>query len=89
MGKRSEYAWEGEGENRKEIQTEVDNIINDSHPIWYKNPSEHTNEDYKKFYSDLYIMVGAPLFWIHLNIDNPFNLTGILYFPKITAGMDW
>lgn len=89
LGKRTEYDWEGEGENRKEIQTEVDNIINDSHPIWKKNPSELTDEDYKKFYSDLYIMGGAPLFWIHLNIDYPFNLTGILYFPKITAGMDW
>ena len=89
LGKRTEYDWEGEGENRKEIKTEVDNIINDSHPIWKKNPSELTEEDYKKFYNDLYLFGGAPLFWIHLNIDYPFNLTGILYFPKINAGMDW
>lgn len=89
FGTRTEYDWEGEGENRKEIKTEVDNIINITQPIWKKSPAELTDEDYKKFYSDLYLFSTPPLFWIHLNIDYPFNLTGILYFPKMTAGMDW
>ncbi|MEP7266589.1 MAG: molecular chaperone HtpG [Saprospiraceae bacterium] len=89
LGKRTEYDWEGEGDDRKEIKTEVDNIINESHPIWKKNPAELTEEDYKKFYSDLYLFSPPPLFWIHLNIDYPFNLTGILYFPKVTSAMDW
>lgn len=57
--------------------------INEPHPIWAKAPSELTDEDYTKFYSDLYPMAEAPLFWIHLNVDYPFNLTGILYFPKV------
>ncbi|MEP7321273.1 MAG: molecular chaperone HtpG [Saprospiraceae bacterium] len=89
FGTRTEYDWEGEGDQRKEIKTEVDNIINITQPIWKKTPSELTDEDYKKFYNDLYLYSAAPLFWIHLNIDYPFNLTGILYFPKMTTGMDW
>lgn len=89
FGTRTEYDWEGEGESRKEIKTEVDNIINITQPIWKKTPAELTDEDYKKFYNDLYLFSPPPLFWIHLNIDYPFNLTGILYFPKMTAGMDW
>ncbi len=89
FGTRTEYDWEGEGDDRKEIKTEVDNIINSTDPIWKKNPTELNDEDYKKFYSDLYLFSQPPLFWIHLNIDYPFNLTGVLYFPKLTSGMDW
>ncbi len=89
FGTRTDYDWEGEGENRKEIKTEVDNIINITQPIWKKSPTELTEEDYKKFYNDLYLFSPPPLFWIHLNIDYPFNLTGVLYFPKMTTGMEW
>jgi molecular chaperone HtpG len=63
-------------------------IINNTQPIWTKSPQELTEEDYKKFYSQLYPMAEEPLFWIHLNVDYPFNLTGILYFPKIREGLD-
>ena len=66
-----------------ETEIEVDNIINNTNPIWKKNPTELTDEDYKKFYQELYPYSSEPLFWIHLNIDYPFNLTGVLYFPKI------
>jgi len=62
--------------------------INNTHPIWTKKPSELTDEDYTSFYSELYPMAPAPLFWIHLNVDYPFNLTGVLYFPKITNSID-
>lgn len=78
----------------KEIEEEpkmitVDNIINNPNPAWTKKPSELTEEDYKKFYHELYPNVlDDPLFHIHLNIDYPFHLTGILYFPKLTANMD-
>ena len=61
--------------------------INNTHPIWTKKPSELTDEDYTSFYSELYPMAAAPLFWIHLNVDYPFNLTGILYFPKVKNEM--
>lgn len=60
-----------------------DEVINNPNPIWTKQPSELTDEDYKNFYKELYPFSEAPLFWIHLNVDYPFNLTGILYFPKI------
>ncbi len=78
----------------KEIEEEpkmitVDNIINNPNPAWTKKPSELTDEDYKKFYHELYPDVfDDPLFHIHLNVDYPFNLTGILYFPKLTTNMD-
>lgn len=62
--------------------------INNTHPIWTKKPNELTDEDYTSFYSELYPMAPAPLFWIHLNVDYPFNLTGVLYFPKITNSID-
>jgi len=84
MGTRTETTYEGEGDDRKEIKTEVPNIINDKDPLWKKNPLEITEDEYKNFYRDLYPMSSDPLFWIHLNIDYPFNLTGILYFPKIS-----
>jgi molecular chaperone HtpG len=62
---------------------EVDNIINDTNPIWTKAPNELKDEDYLKFYKELYPFTEDPLFWIHLNVDYPFNLTGVLYFPKL------
>ena len=72
----------------KQVETDEDNIINDTCPIWTKKPSELKDEDYKKFYRDLYPMSDEPLFWIHLNVDYPFNLTGVLYFPKIKSNID-
>ncbi|MBN3581162.1 molecular chaperone HtpG [Algoriphagus aestuarii] len=68
---------------KKWKSVEVDNIINTTAPIWTKSPSDLTDEDYLKFYKDLYPMSEDPLFWIHLNVDYPFNLTGVLYFPKV------
>lgn len=70
-------------EKDKYVDTDEDNVINDSDPIWNKKPSELKDEDYMKFYKELYPMQEDPLFYIHLNVDYPFNLTGILYFPKI------
>lgn len=83
FGTRKETIYEGEGEEQESKEIEVDNIINSTFPIWKKQPSELSDEDYKKFYSELYPFSTPPMFWIHLNIDYPFNLTGILYFPKI------
>jgi molecular chaperone HtpG len=83
FGTRQETISEGEGEDATEKQVEVDNIINNIKPAWRRQPSELTDEDYKAFYDELYPFSPAPLFWIHLNIDYPFNLTGILYFPKL------
>lgn len=88
FGTREESSWEGEGEDRKEIKTEVDNIINDVAPLWKKIPSEISDEDYQSFYTTLYPMSMPPLFWIHLNIDYPFNLTGILYFPRVNNSIE-
>ncbi len=70
------------GETRYKDVT-VDNIINNTHPIWTKAPGELQDEDYLSFYRELYPMSEDPLFWIHLNVDYPFNLTGVLYFPKV------
>lgn len=72
----------------QQVETEEDNLINDTTPIWTKKPSELQDEDYKKFYSQLYPMTDEPLFWIHLNVDFPFHLTGVLYFPKIKENID-
>lgn len=70
-------------------EVEVDNIINNPNPAWKKQPSELTDEDYRKFYNELYPQsFETPLFWIHLNIDYPFNLTGIMYFPKLGNAME-
>ena len=75
----------GEGEKEKEVKETVDNIINITEPAWTKKPKDLKEDDYKTFYKDLYPMnFEDPLFNIHLNVDYPFNLTGILYFPKIT-----
>ena len=82
FGKKKEW------KDGKQVETEEDNLINDTCPIWTKKPSELKKEDYKKFYRDLYPMADEPLFWIHLNVDYPFNLTGVLYFPKIKSNID-
>jgi molecular chaperone HtpG len=81
---------EGEKEEDvKDIETEVDNIINNPNPAWTRKPSELKDEDYKAFYRELYPMqFEDPLFHIHLNVDYPFNLTGILYFPKLTNKLE-
>lgn len=88
FGEKEESTWEGEGDDRKEIKTVSDNVINHKEPLWKKSPSELTDEDYKAFYTHLYPMSMPPLFWIHLNIDYPFNLTGILYFPKVNNSIE-
>ena len=82
FGTKPETTYEGEGEDRQTIETEVDNIINNPSPAWKKSPRSLKEEEYKSFYNELYPYSSPPLFWIHLNIDYPFNLTGILYFPK-------
>ncbi len=76
----------GDGIDKKEEI--VPNIINNPNPLWKKSPSELTDEDYKNFYNELYPYSTPPLFWIHLNIDYPFNLTGILYFPKVANALE-
>ncbi|MCB0552534.1 MAG: molecular chaperone HtpG [Phaeodactylibacter sp.] len=83
FGTHTETVSEGEGEEKVEKEVEVDNIINNTNPTWRRQPAELTDEDYKAFYNELYPFSTPPLFWIHLNIDYPFNLTGILYFPKL------
>jgi molecular chaperone HtpG len=82
FGKKKEW------KDDKQIDTEEDNIINDINPLWCRKPTDLKDEDYKKFYKELYPMSEDPLFWIHLNVDYPFNLTGILYFPKIKSNID-
>jgi len=82
FGKKKEW------KDGKEVETGEDNIINEVNPLWMRKPSDLTDADYKKFYRDLYPMSDEPLFWIHLNVDYPFHLTGILYFPKIKSNLD-
>lgn len=72
----------------KEVETNEDLIINDTTPLWTQQPNELKDEDYIKFYNTLYPMSDEPLFWIHLNVDFPFNLTGVLYFPKIKSNIE-
>ena len=88
FGTKTETHFEGEGDDQKEIKTEVDNIINDHPPIWKQSPNELEEEDYKSLYNVLYPYSAPPMFWIHLNIDFPFNLTGVLYFPKVNASFE-
>jgi molecular chaperone HtpG len=85
FGTRTEHVEDGEDEEGKKKwkDVEVDNIVNNTTPIWTKAPSELNDEDYLNFYRELYPMAEDPLFWIHLNVDYPFNLTGVLYFPKL------
>ncbi|MBR1656015.1 MAG: molecular chaperone HtpG [Prevotella sp.] len=83
FGKKTEW------KDGKQVDTEEDNIINNVEPLWTKSPSTLKDEDYKSFYRTLYPMqMDEPLFWIHLNVDYPFNLTGILYFPRIQSNID-
>lgn len=82
FGKKQEW------KDGKYVDTDDDNIINDTQPAWVRKPADLSDEDYKKFYQDLYPMSDDPLFWIHLNVDYPFHLTGILYFPRIKSNMD-
>ena len=88
FGTKKEFIKEGEGEDAKDKEIEVDNIINAVAPLWKKQPSELSDEDYKSFYNELYPFSSPPLFWIHLNIDYPFHLTGILYFPKVNNTLE-
>ena len=81
FGKKTEW------KDGKSVETDEDNIINNIDPIWTRTPSELKDEDYLKFYRELYPMEEEPMFWIHLNVDYPFNLTGVLYFPKIKERM--
>lgn len=82
------FGTEKEWKDGKEVETGKAKIINDTAPAWTKKPADLNDEDYTKFYKDLYPMSEDPLFHIHLNVDYPFNLTGILYFPKITSNLD-
>lgn len=82
FGKKTEW------KDGKQQETNEDNIINNVEPLWTKTPSTLKDEDYKSFYRTLYPMQDEPLFWIHLNVDYPFNLTGILYFPRIKSNIE-
>ena len=82
------FGKEQEWKDGKYVDTDKDKIINDTAPAWTKKPTELTDKDYKSFYSELYPASDEPLFWIHLNVDYPFKLTGILYFPKIKSNFD-
>jgi molecular chaperone HtpG len=88
FGTKEESLTNEDGDEQKEKKVTVDNIVNNPHPIWKKQPSDLTEEDYKNFYKELYPFSQAPMFWIHLNIDYPFNLTGILYFPKLKSNFE-
>lgn len=82
FGKKQEW------KDGKYVDTEEDNVINSVEPLWAKTPSTLKDEDYKSFYRTLYPMHDEPLFWIHLNVDYPFNLTGILYFPRVKSNLE-
>ena len=84
FGKKQEWS----SEKKEMVDTEEDNIINNVEPLWTKAPSSLKDEDYQSFYRTLYPMSDEPMFWIHLNVDYPFNLTGILYFPRIKSNID-
>lgn len=88
FGTKKETIYEGEGDDKEAKEIEVDNIINNPNPAWKKQPRSLKDEDYKQFYNELYPYSTPPLFWIHLNIDFPFNLTGILYFPKLNNNLE-
>ena len=82
FGKKTEW------KDGKQVDTDEDNIVNDTTPLWTKTPSTLKDEDYKAFYRQLFPMSDEPLFWIHLNVDYPFHLTGVLYFPRIKENID-
>ncbi len=83
FGKKTEW------KDGKSEETDEDNVINDTNPAWTRKPADLKDEDYKKFYQELYPFSDEPLFWIHLNVDYPFKLTGILYFPKVKSNIDF
>jgi molecular chaperone HtpG len=82
FGKKKEW------KDGKQVETDEDNVINETSPLWTRKPSDLKDEDYTKFYRSLYPMADEPLFWIHLNVDYPFHLTGILYFPKVKSNIE-
>ena len=82
FGKKKEW------KDGKQVDTAEDNVINETTPLWTRKPNELKDEDYTKFYRDLYPMSDEPLFWIHLNVDYPFHLTGVLYFPKVKSNIE-
>ena len=82
------FGKEQEWKDGKYVDTDRDKVINSTEPAWTKKPADLTDDDYRKFYHELYPGQEDPLFWIHLNVDYPFNLTGILYFPKIKSNLD-
>ncbi|NDV77823.1 molecular chaperone HtpG [Dysgonomonas sp. 511] len=82
FGKKTEW------KDGKSVEKEEDNVINDTNPLWTRKPADLKDEDYKKFYQELYPFTDEPMFWIHLNVDYPFKLTGILYFPQIKSNVD-
>lgn len=82
FGKKKEW------KDGKQVETAEDNVINETTPLWTRKPSELKDEDYKAFYRNLYPMSDEPLFWIHLNVDYPFHLTGVLYFPKVKSNIE-
>ncbi len=88
FGTKTETVEEGEGDEKTSKEIEVDNIINNPNPAWKKSPRSLKEKDYKAFYQELYPFSQEPLFWIHLNIDYPFNLTGILYFPRLNNTLE-
>jgi len=83
------FGKEKEWKDGKQIETDKDKIINDTTPLWTRKPADLKEEDYMKFYRDLYPMQEDPMFHIHLNVDYPFNLTGVLYFPKIKSNIEF
>jgi len=90
FGSKDDYVPDGKDKDGKEKTktVKVDNIINTTHPLWTKTPSELKDEDYLAFYKELYPFGEDPLFWIHLNVDYPFNLTGVLFFPRIKKDIE-
>ena len=82
------FGKETEWKDGKQVETDKDHVINSVEPLWVKTPSTLKDEDYEKFYRELYPMQDEPLFWIHLNVDYPFHLTGILYFPRIKNSIE-
>jgi len=82
FGKKTEW------KDGKSEETDEDNVINDTNPLWARKPADLKDEDYKKFYQELYPFSDEPMFWIHLNVDYPFKLTGVLYFPQIKSNVD-
>ncbi len=82
FGKKTEW------KDGKEVETTEDNVVNDVNPLWTRKPADLKDDDYKAFYRELYPMGDDPLFWIHLNVDYPFHLTGVLYFPRIRTNLD-